>query len=297
MLRRKIRRLIDLHQLLWAKDRITSLETRLGELKARVSVVEQPPKHISREEFDALKSSIDVPPELINDFFEWKMRTPVPEHPLISVTVTTYNRARLLTERCIPSILNQTYDNLELIVVGDCCTDETEQAVAQINDPRLRFYNLPERGHYPADPMQRWMVAGMYAGSQAYSMIRGDFITHLDDDDEHTPDRLEKLLKFATENACDMVWHPFWYENENGEWFVNEANRFAFGQVTNSSVLYRSWFTRIKTDPNSYRLEEPGDWNRFRRIKYINPVLMRYPEPLLRHYRERTQVDRSSIVQ
>ena len=34
-------------------------------------------------------------------------------------------------------------------------------------------------------------------------------------------------------------------------------------------------------------LLEPGDWNRFRRFKFFQPVMFRYPEPLLRHYREK----------
>ncbi|MGZ5435075.1 MAG: glycosyltransferase family 2 protein [Pyrinomonadaceae bacterium] len=245
------------------------------------------------EALDTLKSSLEIPQEMVDDFFDWKSRNPIPSHPLVTVMVTTHNRSRLLTERCIPSILGQTYDNLELIIVGDGCTDDTEELVSQIKDRRLRFYNLSERGRYPSDPLRRWMVAGAAAASKAFSLVEGDFITHLDDDDEYVQDRLEKLVKFVTNNQCDFVWHPFWCEQNDGNWIINQAMEIAHGKITNGAVLYRSWFKNVPGRIDAYRLLEPGDWNRFRRIKYIGPVAMRYPEPLLRHYRERNRPDTS----
>jgi len=263
-------------------------QKRINDLQRRVRVLELKLEHFE-EQVDLFKSSLEVPRDLVEDFFEWKARTPISSKPLVTVTVATHNRARLLMERCIPSVLGQTYDNLELIVVGDGCTDETEEVIAEIHDPRLTFVNLPERGSYPADPMRRWMVAGTVAMNKAMSMARGDFVTHLDDDDEYMPDRLEKLVEFAIDNKCDFVWHPCWSEDEEGKWKLIEAPRFAYTQVTTSSVFYRWWFTKIEWNIAAHLLMEPGDWNRFRRIKYIGPVIMRYPEPLLNHYRQMNQ--------
>ncbi len=229
---------------------------------------------------------------MVAEFFAWKSQNPIPSHPLVTVIVATYNRSRLLTERCIPSILGQTYDNLELIIVGDGCTDDTEELVAQIKDRRLKFHNLPERGRYPSDRIRRWMVAGTVPANKALSLAQGDFITHLDDDDEYVLDRLEKLVKFAIDNQCDFVWHPFWWEQDDG-WILNQAVEIAHGQITNGAVMYRGWFKKVQWKMDAYRLMEPGDWNRYRRIKYIGPVAMRYPEPLLRHHRERNQPDTS----
>ncbi len=237
---------------------------------------------------DALKSSLEVPPELIEEFAEWKARNPIPERPLVSVIVATYNRGQPLVQRCVPSILGQTYDNLELIVVGDGCTDETEELLTAIDDPRLNFINLPERSSYPEDPHRRWMVAGVPPRNRGLTAAKGDFITYLDDDDEHTLDRLEKLVKFASEEDCDLVWHPFWIETGDGEWATVEAQKFVLGQVTTSSVFYRSWFKKIPWNLEAHLLMEPDDWNLFRRIKYINPVCRRYPEPLYKHYKEKS---------
>lgn len=242
----------------------------------------------TRDEVDLLKSSLEVPRELRDEFRDWKVHHPVPARPLVSVCVSTYNRADLLLERCIPSILGQTYDRLELIIVGDGCTDETPDRVARLDDPRVRFVNLPARGHYPDEFNRRWMVAGTPAVNRALDLARGDFVTHLDDDDEYHLDRLEKLVAFVTANGCDVVWHPFWWQVQD-EWKLNESHEFAYAQVTTSSVFYRAWFTKIQWNIEAHWLGEPGDWNRFRRFKYLGPVMMRYPEPLLRHYREQTQ--------
>ena len=275
----KLSRLFNLYRLIWADARLNAMQGRIEQV---------------RGELDALKSSLEVPQEVIDDFFAWKARNPIPSHPLVTVIVATYNRSRLLTERCLPSILGQTYANLEVLVVGDCCTDDTGELVAQIKDPRLKFYNLPERGRYPSDPLRRWMVAGIAPQNMALSIAQGDFITHLDDDDEYTPDRLEELVKFAIDNQCDFVWHPFWWEQDNGIWVIKQAMEIALGEITTGAILYRGWFKNVPGKMDAYRQMEPADWNRCRRIKYIGPVAMRYPEPLLRHYRERNQPDPST---
>lgn len=248
----------------------------------------------TREELDILKSSLEITPALEREFSDWKQRSDVPAEPLISVCIATYNRARLLTERSIPSVLAQSYRNIEVIVVGDACTDDTADRVAALADDRVRFINLAERGEYPTDPELRWMVAGTVPINHALRLARGDFITHLDDDDEYLPHRLECLVDFARDTGCDFVWHPFWWEDEPGSWILNDAREFSLGQVTTSSVFYRSWFRQIEWDIHAYRLREPGDWNRFRKIKYLRPDARRLPEPLVRHYRERNDGSRSS---
>lgn len=291
---RLLARFPQLYKLLWADERLVALEEMFDRMQKAMeyqknalenqAAILRGQSELNLEQLDLLKSSLDVPQELVEEFFEWKARNPVPERPLVSVAVATYNRSKVLTERCIPSVLGQTYENLELIVVGDHCTDDTEEAIARIGDPRLRFVNLPEKSVYPEDPRRRWMVAGTPPTNEAFSMARGDYVTQLDDDDEYLPDRLEKLVSFAGENGCDFVWHPYWVE-EDGRQRLVKADSFSYGQVTNASAFYRSWFKRIEADIESHRLMEPGDWNRFRKIKYIDPVCMRYPEPLLKYHR------------
>lgn len=259
-------------------------------------VIEQLRELPTRDEVDALKSSLEVPDSLIAEFEAWKSVTQIPDEPLVSVCIPTYNRSHLLTTRALPSVLNQTYHNIEVIVVGDACTDDTPERVAAVADKRLRFVNLSARGSYPEDPELRWMVAGTAPMNEALRMARGDYVTHLDDDDEYMPKRLERLVEFARERRCDLVFHPFWQELEVDRWVLNDASRLARGFVTTSSVFYRSWLKRVEWNINAYRLREPGDWNRLRRMKYMGIDAVRSPEALVRHYRERNESTRTETA-
>lgn len=209
--------------------------------------------------------------------------------PLVSVCIATFNRGHLLIDRSLKSILEQTYTNLEVIVVGDCCTDDTAQRMAEQTDPRIRFVNLPERGMYPLEHRLRWMVAGTLAVNHALSMVRGDFITHLDDDDEHSVDRLSKLVELALQKRADFIWHPFDYETPSGTWERNKAHAFRHTQISTSSVFYHNWFRHIPWDVDAYKLLEPGDWNRFRKFRFIGARSFRHPDSMLKHFREQNQ--------
>ena len=124
--------------------------------------------------------------------------------------------------------------------------------------------------------------------NEGLRLAQGDFVTHLDDDDEHLPDRLSRLLRCAQERRADIVWHPFWTERVTG-WELVNADEFRRKQVSTGSILYHRWLARIPWDLLAYRLEEGGDWNRLRKFKYIGVNAQREPTPLLRHFRERSQ--------
>lgn len=245
------------------------------------------------ERLEALSSKVEEGDALAEALAEAKAR---PEYsacyaapaPLVTVCIATYNRAELVTTRAIPSILGQEYKNLELLVVGDGCTDDTAARVAKIRDSRLHFVNLPERGRYPSDPLERWMVAGSAAMNEGLRRASGDFITHLDDDDEHLPERLVRLVARLKSTSADLVWHPFWTERPSG-WELVEAPVFARKGVTTGSTLYHRWFARIPWDLLAYRLAEGGDWNRLRKFRYVGARLIREDSALLRHFREKSQ--------
>lgn len=245
-------------------------------------------------DLDSFKSKSDLPDELIMRFHEDKLREDYQTvfekpNPLVTICIGTYNRAELLIKRAIPSILGQTYKNIQLIVVGDCCTDDTEKQVAKIKDSRLQFINLKERGKYPDESMLRWMVAGTQSINTALLMAEGNFISHLDDDDRHALHRIEVLLDYSRRNRIDLVWHPFWIEGHDYRWHLNSSPAFRKGSVSTSSIFYHSWFKRIPWDLNAYKYREPGDWNRLRKIRHIGASSGRYNEILLQHFRERNQ--------
>jgi hypothetical protein len=64
------------------------------------------------DQLDLLKSSLEVDAALIDEYERWKAGHPLSDRPLVSVCVATYNRAPLLVERCLPSVLAQSYAHL-----------------------------------------------------------------------------------------------------------------------------------------------------------------------------------------
>ena len=114
------------------------------------------------------------------------------ESPAISVIITTFNRANFLPET-IDSILAQSFQNFELIVVDDGSTDNTREAVRRYGS-RVQYIYQPNRG--PA--------AARNFGVQH---AKGPWIAFQDSDDLSLPDHLESLYIYAQNfSACGMVF-------------------------------------------------------------------------------------------
>lgn len=171
---------------------------------------------------------------------------------LISVIIPTWNRAKPLTEVCLPSLLNQTYKNIEIVVVGDGCIDDTEERIAALKESRITFKNLDEREEL--SPRERLNgLGGFLAGDTAHDMCNGEWISWSNDCDIHFPCQLETCLNFATENNYDMVGGGAGIESYPGQWafyysFVHttwlykehlRSYRFSEKGLFDSAILYR----------------------------------------------------------
>ena len=103
-------------------------------------------------------------------------------HEKISVIIPTYNRANLISNS-IKSVLNQTYKNLEVIVVDDGSTDNTKEIIDKFEDERIKYIKLREnRG-------------GSNARNIGIQNAKGKFISFQDSDDIYYPDKLETQFK------------------------------------------------------------------------------------------------------
>ncbi len=173
--------------------------------------------------------------------------------PLVSITVATYNRAKMLADMVLPAALAQTYDNIEIIVVGDHCTDETGELLRKINDPRLVFHNLPERQRYPKNKLKQWKISGLNAITRAHNMARGLWIAHLDDDDVFTPDHVERLVRRAQAGDYEFVSGRCRVEVRPGEWVergspLRKVDGGLEGHVSHSTVLRRTYTKMFRAD-------------------------------------------------
>ena len=104
------------------------------------------------------------------------------ENTMISVIIPTYNRANLI-RRSINSILKQTYQNLEVIVVDDGSTDNTPLEIKRIQDNRIKYIKLIEN------------KGGSNARNIGIKKARGKYISFQDSDDLYYPNKLEKQIQ------------------------------------------------------------------------------------------------------
>jgi len=143
------------------------------------------------------------------------------KNPFVSVYIPTYNRGKLLAERAVSSILGQTCQNFEIVVVGDHCTDNTEELLSKFKDKRIRFYNLPKKtGGYPLDAEGRWFAGPVGPANMGLKLVKGKWIARVDDDETWTPDHIEVLLKFAQENGYEFVSAASYVERDGKKYVV-----------------------------------------------------------------------------
>lgn len=103
------------------------------------------------------------------------------EKPLISIIIPLYNKAPFIS-RALDSVLSQTIQNFEIIVIGGKSSDGGENIVLQYSDPRIIF--VKERG-----------IGVSAARNQGVGVARADLVTFLDADDEWLPKFLETILR------------------------------------------------------------------------------------------------------
>jgi glycosyltransferase involved in cell wall biosynthesis len=112
--------------------------------------------------------------------------------PSVSVVIPTHNRAGVLG-RCLDSVLRQTLQPFEVVVVDDGSTDETERIVREQGSALVRYVPLPSR------------VGAQAARNRGIREARGDWIAFQDSDDEWLPDKLERQIRLLAERGFDAM--------------------------------------------------------------------------------------------
>lgn len=106
---------------------------------------------------------------------------------LVSVIMPSYNTARFIGET-IQSVINQTYKELELLIVDDCSTDNTDEVVASFSDHRIKYFKNPKNS------------GAAVSRNRALREAKGEWIAFLDSDDLWMPEKLERQIKFMQDN-------------------------------------------------------------------------------------------------
>ncbi len=128
------------------------------------------------------------------------------DEPLVTVLITTYLNWPLLRDRSLPSVLAQTYERWQAIVIGDAAPDDARHVVESFGDERIRFVNLPYRGPYPVDARAAWQISGTTPWNTGLALAEGRWIASNSDDDALRPDHLESLLRHARKTRAEVPY-------------------------------------------------------------------------------------------
>lgn len=208
---------------------------------------------------------------------------------MVSVIIPTHNRLHYLQE-ALASVLNQTYSNIEVIVCDNASTDETNNFLKNINDPRVIYI----RHEKLIDPLKNW--------NSWINIASGNLVTFLPDDDKLAPEFIEKSVKeFADKDivlvkaGCFVMnekseitssYLPFKDQSTSGLQYVFDRLNPRYFEVSLGSgyMFYKQDFVRLGgfTDIGFPKMHFVDDYLWFRialggkKVKYLNENLWYY---------------------
>lgn len=193
------------------------------------------------------------------------------EHPLVSVIIPNYNHAQYLKQR-IDSVLNQTYQNFELIILDDCSTDNSMDIINYYKDnPHVSHIILNDNNS--GSPFLQW--------SKGIEMAKGELIWIAESDDFALPDFLETLVTELINNpkAVLAFSHSYFidtnsnvidrdlHSNSGDSIIKHNGHHFAIRTMTKRNYIYnasmvvfhRTAYNNI--DKTTYQqFKSCGDW-------------------------------------
>ena len=123
---------------------------------------------------------------------------------LVSIIIAAYNAATFIQET-IQSVINQTYQNWELLIVDDASTDDTIDKIRSLEDHRIKLIPLAKNS------------GAAIARNTAIAQAKGEYLAFLDSDDLWVPDKLERQLAFMKEHGYLFTCTEHGVLEENGE--------------------------------------------------------------------------------
>ena len=201
---------------------------------------------------------------------------------MISVIIPAYNREKLI-RRAVCSVLDQTWTDLEVIVVDDGSTDQTRQVVASIEDARVRYYAMDQNSGACA------------ARNSGIRLARGEYIAFQDSDDAWMPNKLEIQMQQLRESGADIVFCSFERYGMDGKLLHvfpmdgEMPGRISYQRLLGGNLIStqtmlgrRECFEAVPFDPAFPRLQ---DWELM--LRMVQRYDVRYFDiPLVRLYEQ-----------
>ncbi len=149
--------------------------------------------------------------------------------PKISVVMSVYNGEKYLKE-AIQSILQQTYQDFEFIIINDCSTDKTNEIIKSFNDPRIKVIDNQEN------------IGLTKSLNKGVGVAKGQYIARMDADDVSLPHRFKTQIEFLEKNfQYALVGSSYYQINDTGK--IRVYTKVLIGNLElHSGLLEQNWF-------------------------------------------------------
>ncbi|MBQ9246373.1 glycosyltransferase [bacterium] len=199
--------------------------------------------------------------------------------PLISVVMSTYNRANLLPQ-AIESVLNQSFDDFEFIIVNDNSTDNTDEILKSYKDNRVKIFT------------NKTNCGCTFNYHNENTLSKGKYIAHIDDDDIWLDKKLERQYEYMENNqwiAITGTYIETFGDNVRPSWiFYTEPKEIDFSMnfynpICHSSVMYRKDY--IEKNGINYDITKrcAQDFDFYKQIILSGGNIVNIPEVLVKY--------------
>ena len=173
-------------------------------------------------------------------------------NPLVTVFIPLYNTEKYIRES-LESILNQTYSNLEILIVDDGSTDQSINIVNSFTDPRIRLIKNSENKGIP------------YTRNVGLNEANGKYMVIMDSDDVALPNRVERQVEFLEENPDIDVVGSF-YEIFGGKSNKIYKTSYITPEEIKAGLLF---YNRIGNPTTTIHLETLKKYNLSYNLNYF----------------------------
>lgn len=210
----------------------------------------------------------------------------------VSVIIPTFNRSKLL-RRAIDSVLKQSYGNIEIIVVDDGSTDDTQEIVQGISKQTPSLIYVKKNNGGCASARNRGM-----------ELAHGELIAFLDSDDVWLPNAIESLVSVLWQSGAELVYSPSFEVDRNGREEINypvaagmpdmlaKAHFMATNVRPGSFIFTRDAFNKAGFHDESLLYNEDSDY--FQRLA-IHCKAAYSPFPTLRHFHHQSNKSNNRV--
>jgi len=174
---------------------------------------------------------------------------------LVSIVLPTYNGKDFLN-KSIESCLNQTYKNIELIIINDCSTDSTEQIINSYTDSRIKYLK---------NEINQKLPKSLNIG---FNIALGDYFTWTSDDNFYDVTAIEKMVFSLESQKVDLVCAPYFTIDNNdeitGERSVGKQSDVLIDNVVKACFLYKKEVHKKLNgyNPDLFLVEDYDFWIR-----------------------------------